>query len=383
MTIVDEVARAAQEATGANELLERVCRIACDAVALEWASIERFDEEERALEHAAAHGASPPATPPSVDLLPLHKRALDDRRPVFSAEAWRVAGPMAERGSHPRGAVVVAPLISLGRCIGFLSGGRGGHGFVLDDEAEASVNALAVLTATFLEKALVQDEMRRLETVKDQFIALASHELKTPAAVIYGITSTLHARGNELATEQLVELRSALHRQSERLKNLVEQLLDLSRLDAGAITVAPVPTPVRQRVEELVLLLAERRAREVAIDIDPDLEASVDPSAFDRIMSNLITNALRYGAPPIRVAAAQRDRHLRLVFEDGGDGVDPNLAARIFERFTRGTEDPGTGLGLAIARSYAQAHGGDLLYAPADPRGARFELVIPQERWAS
>jgi two-component system, OmpR family, sensor histidine kinase KdpD len=88
---------------------------------------------------------------------------------------------------------------------------------------------------------------------------------------------------------------------------------------------------------------------------------------------------VRYGAPPIRISAQQRDRHLRVAVEDAGPGVPKDLEGKIFERFARGGGEAGHGLGLAIARAYAQAHGGDLVHDPR-PGGARFELLIPQER---
>jgi len=117
----------------------------------------------------------------------------------------------------------------------------------------------------------------------------------------------------------------------------------------------------------------------VELDIPDDLAAVIDPLVLERVVSNLVANAVRYGAPPIRIVAHQRDRHLRIAVEDAGPGVPKELEGRIFDRFARGGGESGHGLGLAIARAYAQAHGGDLFY---DPRasGARFELLIPQER---
>jgi signal transduction histidine kinase len=162
---------------------------------------------------------------------------------------------------------------------------------------------------------------------------------------------------------------------------LVEQLLDLSRLDAEAISIDPELVSVRKRVEELVRSTAGERAADVQVEVPENLEASVDPSAFDRILSNLVANALRYGEPPVIVRAEQRDRHFRLAVEDRGPGVPPEFVPDLFERFTRSgrTQDRaiGTGLGLAIARSYANAHSGELVYEPASPTGARFELVLP------
>jgi signal transduction histidine kinase len=110
------------------------------------------------------------------------------------------------------------------------------------------------------------------------------------------------------------------------------------------------------------------------------VRALVDPTAFDRIVSNLIANAVRYGAPPVRVTAGQRDTHFRLAVEDRGPGVGHDFVPRLFERFARAeasTATKGSGLGLAIAQSFANAHGGELMYAEAEPRGARFELVLP------
>ena len=225
-------------------------------------------------------------------------------------------------------------------------------------------------------------ELRRLDLAKTQFVALASHELRTPVAVIAGIASTLHLRGDLLDDDQRDELRRTLYEQAARLATLTEQLLDLSRLDADVIEIDPKPFFVRTRVEENLLLAAGERAREVALEVPPDLQVKADARAFDRIVSNLITNALRYGEAPVVVRAMQQDRHFRLAVEDQGGGVAPDFVPRLFDRFARGeaakSRRDGTGLGLAIARSYARAHGGDLVYSPAEPAGSKFELVLPR-----
>jgi two-component system sensor histidine kinase MtrB len=166
------------------------------------------------------------------------------------------------------------------------------------------------------------------------------------------------------------------------MRQLIEQLLDLSRLDAHEVPVAPVSLDVRAAVEGLVETTAERRAPDVALAITPDLEANVDPTVFERIVSNLLVNALRHGRPPILVRASRSDNHFRLAVEDRGDGVPDEFVPDLFERFTRSDASRarglGSGLGLAIARSYARAHGGDLIYERAEPCGARFEFVVPQ-----
>jgi len=142
-----------------------------------------------------------------------------------------------------------------------------------------------------------------------------------------------------------------------------------------------VPVRLRPRIEELVSIAAGARRGAVTVTVASDLEAVVDPSALDRMLSNLVANALRHGEPPVTVTATRRDTHLRLAVEDRGEGVGHEFVPRLFDRFTRSEEArrraDGSGLGLAIARAYARAHGGDIVYEPATPHGARFEVVLP------
>jgi two-component system, OmpR family, sensor histidine kinase MtrB len=165
------------------------------------------------------------------------------------------------------------------------------------------------------------------------------------------------------------------------MRRLIEQLLDLSRFDLVTVPVSPETLRLRPKIEEIVREVAGARSDQVTIAVPPDLEAAVDPSALDRMLSNLIANALRHGKPPVTVMAARRDTHLRLAVEDRGQGVEHEFVPSLFDRFTRSAESrgrtDGSGLGLAIARAYARAHGGDIVYEPAVPHGARFELVIP------
>ena len=109
------------------------------------------------------------------------------------------------------------------------------------------------------------------------------------------------------------------------------------------------------------------------------LRAVVDPQVFDRIVSNLLANAVRHGAPPFFVTAATTKSELSVTIEDRGSGVAAEFVGSLFERFTRGatSSSEGAGLGLSIAQSYARAHGGTVTYQPAKPRGAKFRLMLP------
>jgi signal transduction histidine kinase len=264
----------------------------------------------------------------------------------------------------------------------------GRHAPFFGEEELATLRTLGSLTELALDRARLfsqeQAARRALEEadeLKMSFIALAAHELRTPAAVIHGVVETLERRGDELEEAQRGDLEQMLRTQARGLKLLVEQLLDLSRLDAQAVPIEPTRIAVRERVEEVVKLAAGARAGEVEVRVPADLQALVDPDAFDRIISNLIANALRYGRSPIRVTAESDNGRLQVAVEDRGEGVPHEFVPRLFERFSR--SDPsrrragGTGLGLAIAQSYAQAHSGELRYRDAQPHGARFELVLP------
>jgi len=224
--------------------------------------------------------------------------------------------------------------------------------------------------------------LERANEVKSNFVALAAHELRTPMTTIHGFVTTLHHLSDRLDEEQIEQVRAALLQQTHRMSALIEQLLDLSRLDAEAIDIAPERINVRDQVWEIVAALAPDPAA-VDVAIGAETIALADRSALERIVTNLVTNAFRYGAPPVTVRAEQTDRHFRLSVEDCGRGVSAEFVPNLFERFSRSEGSRpgtvGTGLGLAIARSYARAHGGDLLYEDASPHGARFMLVLPAQ----
>jgi two-component system, OmpR family, sensor histidine kinase MtrB len=260
--------------------------------------------------------------------------------------------------------------------------------FFGDEEIELlrSVGALTGLALDRSRLYVAEREARvaleRADELKSTFVALAAHELRTPVTSVHGVVNTLDRLGDRLTEQDRAELDDALRTQTERLRRLVDQLLDLSRLDAESVDIHPVPIPVREHVEDLVDAAAGRRSREIELQIPDELTASIDQTVFDRVVLNLLTNALRHGETPIRVTASRRDRHFRIAVEDSGRGVPPDFVDDLFERFSRSDDARarglGSGLGLSIARSYAHAHGGDLVYMDAEPHGARFELVVPQ-----
>jgi signal transduction histidine kinase len=372
LELVRHVSEASSGDVSPPSFLERVCSAVSEAFEFDSVAAVQFHAEAEEVSDVVAGGALPVehGRRRPIAGTPLLVQALKSQALVIALDGeigdvtWTFA----------------LPLISDGRCLGFLSGNR--RGTVSPDENELEALAtVGVVAATLLDNAFAREEAQELDVLKSEFIALAAHELRNPVSSIYGLCITLYERADALAESDRVALRETLRAQTERMRRLIEQLLDLSRFDLTAIHVSPECLRLRPKIEELVRMLVNDRAEAVQIAVPPDLEASVDPIALDRMLSNLIANALRHGEPPVIVTAARRDTHLRLAVEDSGEGVRSEFVPRLFERFSRGPDSrgrtDGSGLGLAIAQAYARAHGGDIVYEPAVPHGARFELVLP------
>jgi signal transduction histidine kinase len=351
--------------------LEDVCGAVAEAFEFDSVAAVGYDAEAEEVSDIAFAGAAPPD---HADRQPIAGRPL-----LAEAHESRTLVLV----SVPGGATCAfaLPLVSRerDRLLAFLYGTRSVSSFSTETDAEA-LAAVGAVATTLLENALRREEMQELDMLKSEFIALAAHELRTPLSSIYGLSVTLDERGDELAQAERISVRNALREQTARLQDLVEQLLDVSRLDLGAIHLAPEPVRLRPKIEELLRTLAGAGPEDVAIAVSPDLEAVVDPAALDRMLSNLIVNSLRHGKPPIIISAEGEDRHLRLAVEDRGSGVPREFVPHLFDRFARESRARanGSGLGLAIAQAYARAHGGEILYEPAVPHGARFEVVIPR-----
>jgi signal transduction histidine kinase len=313
-------------------------------------------------------------------VLDAHGELLASRGLDGETRAWVAAGGRPGLPESPEVLAVDAPgatfLIWTSRYAPFFGG----------NEVRV-LQTVAALTGVALDRVRLFEQehesrlgLQRANEVMANFVALAAHELRTPVTTIHGFVQTLHHLGDRLDDEQQAQLRTALEQQTVRMASLVEQLLDLSRLDAEAVAVRPQRIRLRERLQEVVAVAAGAKVDQVELDA-PDLEVNIDPSILDHIVTNLVTNAFRYGQPPVRVHAHVVDGAVRVSVEDSGPGVAHELEDSLFERFTRAgvSRDrvAGTGLGLAIARAYARAHRGDVRYERGQPSGARFVVDLP------
>jgi K+-sensing histidine kinase KdpD len=354
-------------------LLPRICSIlrtdTCAVLLLEPASHELVARAAVGIEEEVERGVRIPVGRGFAG------RVAAQRAPVIleDVEHADVLNPiLREKGIE---SLLGVPLIAQDEVIGVLHVGVLQRRVFTPEDVEL-LELVAARVALAIERARLHEETVALDQLKANFVAIASHELRTPATGVYGVLATLAHHGDELSPELREELLRTGLEQGERLRRLLEELLDLSRLDARVIRVDPTPVLVRTVVEEIARE-AVPKGISLMLDVPGDLAAVVDRLVLDRVLSNLLINASRYGEPPLRVTAEQRDRHLRITVADEGPGVPEALLPRLFDRFARGDDAGGSGLGLSIARSYARAHGGDILYHPLE-RGACFELVLPQ-----
>lgn len=219
------------------------------------------------------------------------------------------------------------------------------------------------------------ERMRQLDLEKDDFVSYASHELRTPIAVISGAAMTIRHHG--LEGERKEQMDDLIYENSIRLQHLTEQLLDLNRISARApsndVGLNLRPVNLGDYLGHLVMRLGlDERVR---VRTEESHTLLTDPDVLDRVVGNLVMNAVRYGEDPITVTARDHE----LVVADCGQGVPPEFRQRMFKRFTRAGADrhpKGAGLGLALAAQYTELLGGRLSYEDARPHGARFTVTL-------
>jgi two-component system, OmpR family, sensor kinase len=248
---------------------------------------------------------------------------------------------------------------------------------VPQSEAEDEVSELArTLEGMLRELDAARSETESMLARQRRFVADASHELRTP---LTSVLANLELLAESLQGEQGEAASSAL-RSSRRMRRLVADLLLLARTDVGRV-VAHEPCDIAQIVVEAAGELGPvSAAHDISLDAHPAIvEASRDE--LHRLTINLIENALRHTPPgtEIRVETVAEDGWAKLVVEDDGPGVSPELAPTLFERFVRGAGDRGGsfGLGLAIVKAVAESHGGTVTLESVTPHGARFVVRLP------
>ena len=299
-------------------------------------------------------------------------------------------GQLAGLGTDtlPGSKVVCTPLQMGSTILGVLAlSPRGAH--ALTAEQRAVVEAFGRQVAFAIERARLTEQARqaalraRTEQMRSTLLSSVSHDLRTPLAAITGAATSLRDDA-ALSSETRLDLLQAICEESERLDRLLTNLLDMTRLDAGAIQLhrewVPLEETVGSALTRMESALADRPV-ETALPSDLPL-ISVDPVLLEQLLFNLLDNAVKHApvGTPIRISAVAEEREIIIDVADRGPGIPAGEEERIFERFHRAAPNlatGGVGLGLAICRGIAHAHDGTLTATNRPGGGARFRLTLP------
>jgi two-component system sensor histidine kinase KdpD len=247
-------------------------------------------------------------------------------------------------------------------------------------EAVESLHAIARERERLEAEALEAEALRRDDLVKTAVIRSVSHDLRTPLATMQAAVDALGPDGAPLGRDEQRELLATVRRELARLERYVENVLDLSRLEAGAAT----PSPALWTVDALAVhaLAGIPGAERVELELDDHLPpVRIDAAQIERALANVLENALRFSPADstVNVRAETGGAEVIVRIEDSGPGVPTADASAIFEPFRRSTRSRGAGLGLAIARGFVEANGGRLWVEPSRGGGASFALALPAE----
>jgi two-component system sensor histidine kinase KdpD len=237
----------------------------------------------------------------------------------------------------------------------------------------------------FGEAARAASLKARTEELRSSLLSTVSHDLRTPLAVVTGAATTLRD-DVELSEDNRRQLTETIVDEAERLERVVRNLLDMTRVQAGALAVRKEWVPVDELIGSARTRLSKALAgREFTLRVASDVPfIHVDPALFEQVLFNLLDNAAKYtpARSPLELDVTRRDESTRVAISDRGPGVPEDERERLFDKFYRGHTAqgaPGAGLGLAICRGIVEAHGGTLHVEGRAGGGATFVLTVPRD----
>ena len=400
-TAVAEILRVISSSpTDVQPVLDAIAESAahlCDA-----AAASMYLTDGTVLRHLASRGPSPDPVI-SVEVLPINRdsisgRALLERRTIevddmlAAGAEYPLSVEIARRSGHRT--VVVVPLFREGKPFGTILLRR-------QEVRPFSERELALLR-TFGDQAAIalenvrlfreiEDKSRQLEVAnkhKSEFLANMSHELRTPLNAIIGFSEVLLEKmfGEINAKQQ--DYLSDIHSSGRHLLALINDILDLSKIEAGRMELEPSDFDVPTALQNAMTLVRERAQRHgiaLSLNIDPSVrELRADERKFKQILVNLLSNAVKFTPDGGQVALRARpvDRGLEVSVSDTGIGIAPEDQEKVFEEFRQvggdyKTKQEGTGLGLALARRFVELHRGVITVQSELGKGATFTFTIP------
>jgi len=352
--------------------------------------------------------------------------------PDVSAEPMLAPSWECLQAAHVR-SLLVMPLIAWGKTIGVISLGYTDEGRKFSEEEIAHLHSFAAHAAVAIEKARLNDTVRqhaaelegrvrertaelaaanrRLEKAsrhKSEFLANMSHEIRAPLNSILGFTQLLLEQTKEVLSDKHVRYLDHVHKSGQHLLQLITDIVDLAKVEAGRFILQPEPLPVTQALADILVIvrgMANKKSQEIRADIAPELPPLVaDPVRFKQILFNLLSNAVKFTPNAERITLRARrvtdDRrpetgsvagppspieYLEIAVTDTGVGIKPEDVPRLFQEFvqletTQAQRHEGSGLGLALTKKLVELHGGRIwAESEGEGKGSTFTVVMPFE----
>ncbi|MBA2447097.1 MAG: GAF domain-containing protein [Chloroflexi bacterium] len=398
-----EVSRAVGSSLDLERVLKTIVAHAVELIGAEGGAIYEYDEAAREFYHRVTHSLEGdlPAVLPTAPLR-LGEGAVGAagaaRAPVqipdmLTAGAYesRLREQLLRAGFR---SILAVPLLADGRVLGGLVVSRKTPGEFLPPTVEllqtfAGQSALAIQNARLFEQ--IEEKSLQLEVVsrhKSEFLANMSHELRTPLNAIIGFSEVLLERMfGDLNDKQAEYLRDILT-SGQHLLSLINDILDLSKVEAGQMELERGEFSLKQALENGLTMLKERASRHgitLGLELEPDLDLiEADERKVKQVVFNLLSNAVKFtpDGGHVAVMARRTDDELQIAVSDTGVGIAPEDQARIFEEFRQvgqgSAKAEGTGLGLALTRRLVELHGGRLWVESEPGVGSTFTLTLPQ-----
>jgi len=316
--------------------------------------------------------------------------SLEENELALSRWAFEHGQPAGLGAARSNGARAVhVPLLGSRGPIGVVSVRPPGRDALAAPEPLRQLETFVNQTALALERtrlaAEAQDARVRAETerLRNALLTSVSHDLRTPLAAITGAATTILESGARLDARVQQELLESIRDEAERLNRLVQNLLEMTRLESGALGLSRDWHPLEEVVGAALARLARGLAsRRVAVNVPPELPlVAVDDVLIEQVLVNLLDNAVKYTPPDsaIRIIASATDRAVTVEVADRGPGLRPGEEDKVFEKFYRGQPagGRGAGLGLAICQGIVKAHGGRIWAQNLPEGGVSFLFTLP------
>ena len=378
--------------SSARNVIEEILRTAAGLIGHGSSSLYQWDEGAKLLRVVQNFDPEGRMVPPTLRTGEgVVGEAFATLTPVIANDYQHWRGAIEHGKQSGIQAVLAVPIVLGGRGLGVISIRLYEAGISFSEEESRLLTlfgdqAAAALTTAeaFARQRQAVEQLERLNRAKSEFVSIVSHEFRTPLTGIQGFSEMM--RDENLSTTEMKEYAGDINRDAQRLTRMINDMLDLARIESGRMTLRREPVDLNAVVEDVASRIRPLAPdHTIVLDLQPDLpKPHADRDRMTQVVSNLLNNAVKYSPTGGEIALRTRadGAAIRLLVKDEGLGIPRDALESIFERFSRVESDAteaiqGTGLGLPIVRQIVELHGGKVWAESEIGRGSVFQVVLP------